>query len=265
MAVTCGVADEAQAKAIVDRTVSTFGRLDMAYNAGILGPMCPMSEQTADGFDEVNAINLRGLWTCMKHEPVAGAFRHRNAGPFARGLRSCLRRGCFSLHPTTRHGGRHTGQCLEAGKHIGLQCTDRELGEAILGILNQPNVPTDHAAKIDPFIARILPYIDLEAMQADMPSQLGQFYADMHGWQHLADQVAGIARALPQADRAKLRVFAADYGQAAAIDSLARTAFSPARSAATTSIGSGVLAISTEQSQLMSAASWRTTAKSGRY
>ncbi len=52
-------------------------------------------------------------------------------------------------------------------------------------------------------------------------AQLGQFYADMHGWQHLADQVAGIARALPQADRAKLHVFAADYGQAAAIDLLA--------------------------------------------
>jgi NAD(P)-dependent dehydrogenase (short-subunit alcohol dehydrogenase family) len=54
---------------MVDRTVATFGRLDMAYsNAGILGPMRPMMEETAAGFDEVNGVNLRGVWTCMKHE-----------------------------------------------------------------------------------------------------------------------------------------------------------------------------------------------------
>jgi NAD(P)-dependent dehydrogenase (short-subunit alcohol dehydrogenase family) len=69
LAVTCDVADEAQASALVERAVSTFGRLDMAYNnAGILGPMCPLAEETAKGFDEVNAVNLRGVWTCMKHE-----------------------------------------------------------------------------------------------------------------------------------------------------------------------------------------------------
>jgi len=65
----CDVADETQAAAMVERTVATFGRLDMAYNnAGILGLMCPMMEETAAGFDEVNAVNLRGVWTCMKHE-----------------------------------------------------------------------------------------------------------------------------------------------------------------------------------------------------
>jgi NAD(P)-dependent dehydrogenase (short-subunit alcohol dehydrogenase family) len=69
IAVTCNVADEAQAAALVERAITTFGRLDMAYNnAGILGPMCPMMEETAEGFDEVNAVNLRGVWTCMKHE-----------------------------------------------------------------------------------------------------------------------------------------------------------------------------------------------------
>jgi len=67
--VVCDVADEDQAAAMVERTVSTFGRLDMAYNnAGILGPMCDMTEETAEGFDQVNAVNLRGVWTCMKHE-----------------------------------------------------------------------------------------------------------------------------------------------------------------------------------------------------
>ncbi len=39
IAMNCDVADESQAAAMVERTVATFGRLDMAYNnAGILGP-----------------------------------------------------------------------------------------------------------------------------------------------------------------------------------------------------------------------------------
>jgi NAD(P)-dependent dehydrogenase (short-subunit alcohol dehydrogenase family) len=67
--VVCDVADEGQAAVMVERTVSAFGRLDMAYNnAGILGPMCDMTEETAEGFDQVTAVNLRGIWTCMKHE-----------------------------------------------------------------------------------------------------------------------------------------------------------------------------------------------------
>jgi NAD(P)-dependent dehydrogenase (short-subunit alcohol dehydrogenase family) len=67
--IVCDVSDEAQAKAAVDRTVAEFGRLDMAYNnAGILGPMCEMSEEPADGFDATLAVNLRGIWTFMKHE-----------------------------------------------------------------------------------------------------------------------------------------------------------------------------------------------------
>jgi len=67
--IVCDVADEVQAKAAVDRTVAEFGRIDMAYNnAGILGPMCEMSDETSEGYNETQAINLRGIWTFMKHE-----------------------------------------------------------------------------------------------------------------------------------------------------------------------------------------------------
>ncbi len=71
ISILCDVADEAQAKAAVDRAVAEFGRLDMAYNnAGILGPMCPLVEETGGGFDEVTAVNLRGVWTFLKHELI---------------------------------------------------------------------------------------------------------------------------------------------------------------------------------------------------
>src|SRR5882757_2218226 len=47
ISIVCDVSDETQAKAAVDRAVAEWGRLDMAYNnAGILGPMCEMSEET---------------------------------------------------------------------------------------------------------------------------------------------------------------------------------------------------------------------------
>jgi len=65
------VSDEQLARMAVMRAVSEFGSLDMAYNnAGILGPMCPMMEESSDGYDEVNAVNLRGVWTFMKHELI---------------------------------------------------------------------------------------------------------------------------------------------------------------------------------------------------
>ena len=65
------VSDEQVARSAVERAVSEFDSLDMAYNnAGILGPMCPMMEETGEGYDEVNAVNLRGVWTFMKHELI---------------------------------------------------------------------------------------------------------------------------------------------------------------------------------------------------
>jgi NAD(P)-dependent dehydrogenase (short-subunit alcohol dehydrogenase family) len=69
IAVMCNVADEGQAAAMVARTLAEFGRLDIAYNnAGILGPIGDVTDETADAFDDVQAVNLRGVWTCMKHE-----------------------------------------------------------------------------------------------------------------------------------------------------------------------------------------------------
>jgi NAD(P)-dependent dehydrogenase (short-subunit alcohol dehydrogenase family) len=69
LAVRCNVSDESQAAEMVERAVSEFGRLDMAFNnAGIAGPSGPFLEETAEQFDQVNAVNLRGVWTCTKHE-----------------------------------------------------------------------------------------------------------------------------------------------------------------------------------------------------
>jgi NAD(P)-dependent dehydrogenase (short-subunit alcohol dehydrogenase family) len=69
LGVSCDVASEDQAAAMVERAVATFGRLDMAFNnAGIQVPPTDAADEPAEHFDRVNAINLRGVWTCMKHE-----------------------------------------------------------------------------------------------------------------------------------------------------------------------------------------------------
>ncbi len=71
LAMAGDVADEDCAATAVERAVAAFGRLDMAYNnAGILGPMCPLIDETGDGYDRVNAVNLRGVWTFLKHELI---------------------------------------------------------------------------------------------------------------------------------------------------------------------------------------------------
>ena len=54
---------------LIEQAVGTFGRLDVAFNnAGILGYTGDPADETADSYDRVNAVNLRGVWTCMKHE-----------------------------------------------------------------------------------------------------------------------------------------------------------------------------------------------------
>ncbi|MBQ7739209.1 MAG: SDR family oxidoreductase [Desulfovibrionaceae bacterium] len=69
LAIQCDVADEAQVKAMVAKTVEVFGRLDLAFNnAGIQSPVTDTAELEAAEFDRVMAINLRSVWLCMKYE-----------------------------------------------------------------------------------------------------------------------------------------------------------------------------------------------------
>jgi NAD(P)-dependent dehydrogenase (short-subunit alcohol dehydrogenase family) len=67
--VRCDVSDEQQVTTLLGRTIEAYGRLDMAFNnAGIQAPPTDAADEPAALFDKVNGINLRGVWTCMKHE-----------------------------------------------------------------------------------------------------------------------------------------------------------------------------------------------------
>lgn len=65
----CDVSDEAQVAACIDRTISEYGRLDMAFNnAGIQVPPSDAAEEPTENFQRVVAVNQFGVWASMKHE-----------------------------------------------------------------------------------------------------------------------------------------------------------------------------------------------------
>ena len=69
LAVRCDVTDDTQVASMIDRTVFAFGRLDAAFNnAGVMQRRVDTAEISGDEWDRVMAINLRGVWSCMKYE-----------------------------------------------------------------------------------------------------------------------------------------------------------------------------------------------------
>jgi NAD(P)-dependent dehydrogenase (short-subunit alcohol dehydrogenase family) len=69
IAIVCDVSDDAQVKAMVNKTVEVFGKLDAAFNnAGIQNVLADAADQTIEDFDRVMGVNLRGVWSCMKYE-----------------------------------------------------------------------------------------------------------------------------------------------------------------------------------------------------
>ena len=63
------VSQASEVEAMVKQTTETYGRLDCAFNnAGIEGPVCSTVEYTEEDFDRVVAIDLTGVWLCMKYE-----------------------------------------------------------------------------------------------------------------------------------------------------------------------------------------------------
>src|SRR4051794_30709189 len=68
LAVTCDVRKADEVKAAVERAVATFGRIDVAFNsAGVEQPYAAIADVTEDDWDRLVAINLPGVFLCMKY------------------------------------------------------------------------------------------------------------------------------------------------------------------------------------------------------
>ncbi|MDQ1095886.1 MULTISPECIES: glucose 1-dehydrogenase [Chryseobacterium] len=63
------VADAVSVQNLINETVSQFGTIDFAFNnAGILPPSAPLAEMEESDFDKVIAVDLKGVFLCMKYE-----------------------------------------------------------------------------------------------------------------------------------------------------------------------------------------------------
>lgn len=63
------VSEEAAVKAMVEKTVTTYGGLNHAVNnAGILGQFMPLHLIESAAFDQIIAVNLRGVFLGMKYQ-----------------------------------------------------------------------------------------------------------------------------------------------------------------------------------------------------
>ncbi len=63
------VSDEASVESMVKATVERFGQLDYAFNnAGISDQPAPLVDFDLDKWDRMIAVNLTGVFLCLKHE-----------------------------------------------------------------------------------------------------------------------------------------------------------------------------------------------------
>ncbi|HEY3911046.1 MAG TPA: SDR family NAD(P)-dependent oxidoreductase [Stellaceae bacterium] len=74
MSLSGEVARDAEVKALIENVVAAYGQLDCAFNnAGIAGWQVEAAgKKTAEwseaAFDRMIAVNLKGVWLCLKHE-----------------------------------------------------------------------------------------------------------------------------------------------------------------------------------------------------
>ena len=68
VAVHVDVAVSADVQLMINTAIDRFGRLDiLCNNAGFGGPIMPLADQTEDNFDNVLAVNLKGVFLGMKY------------------------------------------------------------------------------------------------------------------------------------------------------------------------------------------------------
>ena len=74
---------------------------------------------------------------------------------------------------------------------------------------------------VDTFLrySQMLPYSNVVKTERDaVYAPLPQLYADMFGWDTMAETVAQVYQSLPATDRADCGILAGNYGEAGAID-----------------------------------------------
>ncbi|MEK6710210.1 MAG: SDR family NAD(P)-dependent oxidoreductase [Nitrospinota bacterium] len=68
LVVPADVTDEAQVRALAEKTLAEFGAIDiLVNNSGIAGPTKPCEEVTRAEWEECMGVNVTGMFLCSKH------------------------------------------------------------------------------------------------------------------------------------------------------------------------------------------------------
>jgi NAD(P)-dependent dehydrogenase (short-subunit alcohol dehydrogenase family) len=162
------VRDEASVAAAVDAARSRFGRLDFAANcAGVGGDMAPLERADQAVWDDVMAVNARGVWLSMRHE-----------------IRVMLASGggaVVNLGSIYGVAGRPAHHAYVASKH------------AVVGMSR--SVALEHAARgirVNAVCAGVTATAAMRQAQAVVPDLVGALVAE-HPMQRMAseDEIAG--------------------------------------------------------------------------
>lgn len=67
-AVTCDVTSASEVDAMVESTVARFGRIDGALNNAAMTQAGTLEDLTEEEFDRIMAVNVKGVWLCLRSE-----------------------------------------------------------------------------------------------------------------------------------------------------------------------------------------------------
>jgi NAD(P)-dependent dehydrogenase (short-subunit alcohol dehydrogenase family) len=105
VAIKCDVSSSAEVEALIRKAVSTYGRIDCAFNnAGIESRVSNIADITEAEFDRQIAVNLKGVWLCLKYElpqmvkQGAGAIVNTSSGAGIAGAQG------WSAYCAAKHG-----------------------------------------------------------------------------------------------------------------------------------------------------------------
>lgn len=96
------------------------------------------------------------------------------------------------------------------------------IATAVLAPMAIPLLPVDTYVRYAAWLG-----VRSEASERHEMGRLPQFFADMHGWNELVDEVVRVAGTLPPEERAKAVILVGNYGEAGAINLLGRSRGAP--------------------------------------
>ncbi len=131
----CDVSVASEVEAAVGKVVEVFGRLDCGFNnAGIDSAMAKTADCREEDWDRVIAVNLKGVWLCMKYEipqmlkQGGGAIVNTASIGGMRGLGGmsnyCASKGGIIMLTTRGNAMRRWGKPQEVGEAVVWLCSE---------------------------------------------------------------------------------------------------------------------------------------------